>query len=98
MDYYVYYRVQCEQAPALLPRIQQMQAALSQRSKVTSALKRRPGRQDGCQTWMEVYFAVPDNFDAMLDQALQAAALPALMISERHLERFMDLSEDTLCA
>ena len=73
-----------------------MQAALSPCCQV--ALKRRPGQQDDWQTWMEVYLAVPDDFDAQLDQALLAAAIPALMTGERHLERFMDLSEDTLCA
>lgn len=73
-----------------------MQAALSQCCQV--ALKRRPGQGDDCQTWMEVYLGAPDNFDVLLDQALLTAEIPALMTSERHLERFMDLSEDTLCA
>lgn len=98
MDYYVYYRVQCEQVPALLPKVRQMQAALSQCCKVTAALKRRAGQQGDSQTWMEIYLAVPDNFDALLDQSLLTAAIPAWMAGERHLERFMDLSEDTLCA
>jgi hypothetical protein len=98
MDYYVYYRVHCEQVQSLLPKIRQMQAALSQCGKVTAALKRRPGQQDDCQTWMEVYLTVPDNFDVLLEQALLTAGIPALMAGERHLERFMDLSEDTLCA
>lgn len=96
MDYYVYYRVHCEQAPTLLPKVRQMQTALSQCCRV--ALKRRPGQQDDRQTWMEVYLGVPDDFDALLDQALLTAEIPTWMAGERHIERFIDFSEDTLCA
>ena len=96
MDYYVYYRVRCEQVPSLLPKVRQMQAALSRCCRV--ALKRRPEQTDHCQTWMEVYLAAPDDFEAQLAQELLAAAIPALISGERHIERFMDFSEDTLCA
>lgn len=96
MDYYVYYRVHCDQAPHLLPRVRQMQASLSRYCRV--ALKRRPEQQDDRQTWMEVYLGAPDDFEALLSRALLAAAIPALIGGERHIERFMDFSEDTLCA
>ncbi len=96
MDYYVYYRVHCEQVPSLLPKVRQMQAVLSKCCRV--ALKRRPGQADDCQTWMEVYLAAPEDFELQLAQALLATAIPALISGERHIERFMDFSEDTLCA
>jgi hypothetical protein len=55
-----------------------------------TALKRRPEAKDGRHTWMEVYLAVPDGFDAVLERSVEQAQLARLIDGERHAERFMD--------
>lgn len=98
MDYYIYYRVRDAQAQSLRDKVLPMQATLQQQYQIGTALKRRPDSQDGRQTWMEVYLAVPDDFDAELADALAAAGIPPLIDGERHIERFIALSETSLCA
>ena len=90
MDLYVYYKVRDEHAVALLPLVQAMQAGLKTRHRVAVQLKRRPLAQDGVQTWMEVYPAVADDFEAALGEAAREAGLAALA-GPRHTEVFMDL-------
>jgi Domain of unknown function (DUF4936) len=92
MDLYLYYRVPSGAAAELRRRVEAMQASLAADPGVATALKKRPGEKDGMQTWMEIYLAVPDGFEAALDQAVAHAGLSSLIASERHTERFVDIT------
>ncbi len=96
MDLYIYYRVASAHAPTLLGKIRGVQATLQARQQVAGALKRRPGEQDGLQTWMEIYQGIADTdaegFTHALEQALaEAGALP-LISGARHVEQFEDIA------
>jgi hypothetical protein len=92
MDLYIYYRVACEREQQLRDRASAMQSLLSKRHGVAAELKRRPDAKNGQHTWMEVYRAVPPEFDAILTHAVAEAGLQALIDGERHTEVFMDVS------
>jgi hypothetical protein len=92
MDMYVYYSVDSGRAEALRTRVAAMQATLAAAHDVVTALKRRPGEKNGRHTWMEVYLAVPDGFDSMLEQAVDRAELTTLIDGERHTEYFLDIA------
>jgi hypothetical protein len=92
LDLYIYYRVHAENAAALRQAVVAMQQALAREHGVDATLKRRPEEKDGRQTWMEVYLAVPDGFDAILAQAAERAGLSALIDGARHTEVFVDIS------
>ena len=92
MDMYIYYRVTASRASALQAQASAMQANLSRQCGIAAALKRRPEEKDGLHTWMEVYLAVPKDFDSTLDSAVRASQLPLLIEGERHTEYFLDLS------
>jgi hypothetical protein len=89
MDYYIYYRVRDAQALSLREKVLPMQAALQRQYQVDTALKRRPDVHNGCQTWMEVYLAAPEGFDAALADASAAAQIAPHIDGERHIERFI---------
>ncbi|HEX8477541.1 MAG TPA: DUF4936 family protein [Telluria sp.] len=91
-DLFIYYRVPDEHAATLAPRVRAMQALLVQAHGVSGQLKRRPESSDGKQTWMEIYPAAGDGFDAALDAAVHAAALSDCIAGKRHTEVFTDLS------
>lgn len=90
MELYVYYRGAVEHAPLITERVWKMQARLREKYGVQAALKRRPEEDAGTFTWMEVYSAVPEDFESGLQQAVQEAQLPALIHGIRHVERFLD--------
>lgn len=90
-DLYIYYQVREADAPALLPRVSAMQAALARQRGVTGQLKRRPESREGLQTWMEVYPATDEGFAGMLAAAVEQAGVPALIAGARHVEVFMDM-------
>jgi predicted Co/Zn/Cd cation transporter (cation efflux family) len=90
MDLYVYYRVRVGDATPLQAQVATMQARLRREHGVATALKRRPDAKDGRHTWMEVYLAVPDGFDAALERAVEQSKLATLIDGERRAERFMD--------
>lgn len=92
MDLYIYYTARAELADALTARVLEMQARLAAKCGVAASLKRRPAEKDGRHTWMEVYQAVPEGFDAILDDAVEQSALATLIEGERHVEYFMDAS------
>lgn len=92
MDLYIYYRVRSEDANALHTRALAMQQALAAETGITIGLKRRPEEKDGRQTWMEVYEAVPEGFEAILDRAVAQADLSPLIDGLRHTEYFLDVS------
>ncbi|WP_443113275.1 DUF4936 family protein [Herbaspirillum seropedicae] len=92
MDLYIYYRVGTAQASSLFGKIKGVQARLG----IAGALKRRPGEQDGLQTWMEIYPDIPpaqaDAFSRTLAQALEDSGAAALISGERHVEQFEDVT------
>lgn len=90
-DLYIYYRVRNENADQLAPRVRAMQTRLAEAGAVGGQLKRRPGSSDGLQTWMEIYVDAGVGFDAILDAAVQDAALTDLIDGKRHTEIFTDL-------
>lgn len=90
-DLYIYYRVRDEHAVSLGLRVRAMQAQLSAASGIEGQLKRRPGSADGVQTWMEVYPAAYEGFDAELAGAVDHAALADFIDGARHVEIFTDL-------
>lgn len=91
MDFYVYYQVEEKNAQALQVRIIEMQQNLRASLGVESALKRRPATFDNIQTWMEIYLAVPGNFDVILADAITEYDISSLIKADRHIEQFMDL-------
>jgi hypothetical protein len=90
-DLYIYYQVGEADAAALQAAVIAMQTGLRQRHPVAPQLKRRPDSQDGKQTWMEVYCAVPAEFAAVLADAVQQAGLSAWIAGTRHTEVFTDI-------
>ena len=91
MDLYIYYKVGAAAAGELAGRVKALQAALAASHRVAATLKRRPGEQDGLQTWMEVYPDVPTGFDAALAQAVSGSGIDALITGQRHTEIFVDI-------
>jgi hypothetical protein len=88
IDLYVYYKVRDEDVARLEPLVRSLQARLG----ASAALKRRPGSQDGVQTWMEVYPGVTDAFAAQLEAAAVDAGVEGLIAGPRRAEVFVDLS------
>lgn len=92
MDLYIYYRVRAENADELRGKAGAMQQWLSQEYGIVTALKRRSGEKDGLQTWMEIYQAVPDSFELLLERAIAQAGLATLIEGRRNTEYFVDVS------
>jgi hypothetical protein len=90
-DLYVYYKVRDADTAQLAPLVRAMQAALVASEGVSVQLKRRPGNQDGLQTWMEVYPSVPAGFDATLARAVDEAGFESLLAGPRRFEVFTEL-------
>lgn len=91
MDFYVYYKVAPEAAAELAPRVRRLQQQLGASHAVATGLKRRPGEQNGLQTWMEIYLDVPPDFAATLDGAARDSGIAAFAQGSRHTEIFVDL-------
>jgi hypothetical protein len=91
MDLYIYYKVDAAVATDLAARVAAMQARLSVSHRVAAVLRRRPGEQDGRQTWMEVYPDVPAGFDSALAQAVGESGIAGLVSGPRHTEIFVEL-------
>ena len=91
MDIFVYYRVPLANTQALLAAVLDMQQSLARQMSVSASLKRRPEEKDGCQTWMEVYARVPEDFLAALDKAVAEAGLMSQIEDRRHIETFVDI-------
>jgi hypothetical protein len=90
-DLYIYYQVREADTAVLHGAVAAMQGALAAGWGITPQLKRRPQAHEGMQTWMEVYPAVPDGFDAALAAAVQQSGLLPLTAGPRHSEVFTDL-------
>ena len=91
-DLYIYYRVRSDDASKLQATVRALQQSLSREYGIATALKRRPEERQGLHTWMEIYLAVPDGFEARLGQAIDQAGLAALIEGERNMEYFLDCS------
>lgn len=89
---YVYFKAAEAQSEAVAARAMAMQAVLRQAHGLQAGLQRRPQAQDGLHTWMEVYAGFPDNFEAMLQQAVKETGLASCIQGARHAEFFMDIA------
>jgi len=94
-DWYIYYRARTEHAGLVQERVNAMQSRMQKALGIHCSLKQRDTIQDEQHTWMEVYLAVPRDFEALLAQEVLAARLEELIVGERHTEHFMDV---TTCA
>jgi hypothetical protein len=92
MDLYIYYRVRSSDSASLRERAAAMQKSLSGEYGIVSGLKRRPEEKDGMQTWMEIYEAIPKNFEAILERAVAQAGLAGFIDGRRNTEHFLDVS------
>lgn len=92
MDLYIYYRVRSEHAEMLQSKAWAMQRSLAKEYGIVTGLKRRPQEKDGQQTWMEVYQAVPEHFEAILERAVTQAGLAQFIDGQRKTEYFLDVS------
>ena len=90
-DLFIYYRVPVAHAAKMQKKVIAMQAALHEHWPVAAALKRRPELKDGCETWMEIYGQIPEDFPAALESAVLDAGLLALTEGGRHVETFIDI-------
>jgi hypothetical protein len=90
-DLYVYYRVRSEDADLLVAKIGAVQQSVFRECAIVGGLKRRPEEKDGRHTWMEIYSAIPDGFETLLERAVAQADVAALIDGERHTELFLDV-------
>ena len=91
-DLFIYYLVPSAHAVTMQKKITHMQAALREQWPVSTALKRRPELKDGCETWMEIYTQVPDDFHSALEFAVDHAQVLSLTEGRRHTETFVDIA------
>jgi hypothetical protein len=92
---YVYYRISPAQGRALLPRLRQMQAKLTEYGVQASLMRRQDeAANTNLQTWMEVYREVKDSvaFTRQLQQALHDYGLEQALTA-RHAEWFVPLDD-----
>ncbi len=92
MDFYVYYKVAPDAAAALAPRVKQVQQQLAASHGVATALKRRPGQQNGMQTWMEVYPRADARLAALVEERAAASGMAALIDGPRRAEVFVEFT------
>lgn len=91
-DLYIYYQVREADSAALHGAVTAMQAGLAGACGAAPQLKRRPQARDGLHTWMEIYPAVPDGFEAALAAAVLQSGLPQWIAGPRHTEVFTDFA------
>jgi len=93
-ELFVYYRVSSSDAAAVQAAVHEMQAQLRAESPaLVTRLLRRPGDNDGLQTWMETYSAplTSDGVTPTLQARIEAQALvlAPLIAGPRHTEVFV---------
>lgn len=92
MDLYIYYKVPGADSAALQACVAVMQQRLARDYGIVTGLKRRPEEKDGRHTWMEIYEAVPEGFEAVLEREVTQSGLASLIDGPRHIEYFLDVS------
>lgn len=95
--YYIYYRVNEQNAAETEQLVRSMQARLACRSGISGRLLKK---RDEPALWMEVYEKVanPERFEHLLNQAVDELDLDMFMDSPRKLECFTgSLPEDAAC-
>ena len=90
MDLYVYYRARQADAPAIQAAVAILQQQLRQRCGMRCGLKQRPRVDGERDTWMEIYLAVPADFEAALEAAVAESALRQYLDGDRHVEYFLE--------
>jgi Domain of unknown function (DUF4936) len=93
MDLYIYYRVSNEHSAQLQSQVMTLQKHINDQYEIRSSLKRRIEENVPYQTWMEIYFSVPDQFLKVIDHAVSVANLARWIEGERHTEIFVDMSQ-----
>ena len=90
--WFVYYKLDAQQARELAPRISAMLAALAAATGARARLLQRADNQQDQITLLEVYEQIDDPalFEAALAAALKDSALPASLVSARRTERFAE--------
>jgi len=80
-SYYIYYKVKPHAAVEVRAAVEELQRTLLARAGVPGRLL---CRQDGPETWMEVYENVPDpdSFQAVMDSELERLHIDDLLGSE----------------
>ncbi|MEO8837552.1 MAG: DUF4936 family protein [Herbaspirillum sp.] len=91
MDLYVYYQVQEIHAGPLRIHLRVLQRDLKQRYQVRSRFMRRAEATHGGQTWMEIYYDVPDDFEAELQRVVAAFRITDLIDGPRQTEHFVEI-------
>lgn len=91
MDVYVYYRVSNGHASELQTRVLKMQKQLTDTTHMTTSLKLRSEQAAPLQTWMEIYFSVPDGFLDLLNDTVANLGLMDWIEGVRHAEIFVDM-------
>ena len=96
MDLYVYYQAQHGDALAVQSAVASLQEKLRRACTVRCGLKQRPRlnqhreEREDRDTWMEIYLAVPADFEKTLAAAVSVSDLPRLIVGDRHVEHFLD--------
>ncbi|MQQ99156.1 DUF4936 family protein [Glaciimonas soli] len=101
LDIYIYYRVAAEHVTPFCAAASAMQATLSAEHKIVSLLKRRPEESAGAaadpsakfHTWMEIYLAVPEDFEQVIAQHLKQAGIATWIEGVRHVETFFTVAK-----
>lgn len=91
MDLYVYYQVQATHAGQLRIHLRVLQRDLKQRYQVHSRFMRRAETAHDVQTWMEIYYDVPDEFEAELQRVVMAFRITDLIDGPRQTEHFVEI-------
>lgn len=88
---YVYFTLHQTEVDDALVRWWHWLDVVEDATGVSGTLMRRPGDDNGVQTWMEVYPDIPDAFVAALDGLWAGSGLQHFVVSGRHAESFIDL-------
>jgi hypothetical protein len=91
MDCYIYFKAEAQHSEQIVTAERELQEWLRRTAQIRGQLQRRPEASHGILTWMETYRDVPENFAALLQQALSQSSLQSLACRERHAEYFMNV-------
>jgi len=95
MNCYIYFKASAGKEAEILQQERVLQDLMRQENEKSPVLQRRPIKQDGMHTWMEIYYQVTSDFEQRLELAYAQTGLQQLQSGERHMEYFVDVD---LCA